>query len=301
MAVDKALCRQSEQERAFLRLITGVEGELCGAVRQQVKSGHVAQDIVQRTFLLAWRDAKFDATHVYARAWLFKTARRLVSEWFASAENSSISLEDLSERERRDGSRGSRSALPVDRRDGDSLTKLIDAEQNRSLALALSRLEEDDREVIERYYLRQEGTQIEIVDSCLRCQEAELRVRLAVDREPDASHATEAGASGDGTSGRADSQFRPQGKAFTSLLAGAGLDSVVETQLTAADPSCGETRSSVMDAGWDAGLTEKFTGSFHGGTSLREDSAGERSGLPDRLGDYVVIQRVGAGQPASGA
>jgi RNA polymerase sigma-70 factor (ECF subfamily) len=164
MPVDKALCRQPEQEGAFLRLITGVEGELCGVVRHQVKSGHVAQDIVQRTFLLAWRDAKFDPNHVYARAWLFKTARRLVSDWFASADSNSISLDDLSERARSDGSRGSRSALPVDRPDGDPLTKLIDAEQNRNLALALDRLEADDREVIERYYLRQEGTQIEIAE-----------------------------------------------------------------------------------------------------------------------------------------
>jgi RNA polymerase sigma-70 factor (ECF subfamily) len=165
MALDKALCRQPGQEHAFLRLITGVEGELSGVVRHLVRSGHVTQDIVQKTFLLAWRDAKFDPTHVYARAWLFKTARRLVSDWLASADSNSISLEDLSEREWREGSRGSRSALPADRKEMDPLTQLIDEERNRSLALALSRLEEDEREVIERYYLRQEGTQIEIAEA----------------------------------------------------------------------------------------------------------------------------------------
>jgi RNA polymerase sigma-70 factor (ECF subfamily) len=165
MAVDRALCRHSEQENAFLELINRVEGELGGVVRHLVRSRHATQDIVQKTFLLAWRDAKFDPTHVYARAWLFRTARRLVSDWLASAESNSVSLDDLSERDRRDGSRGSRSAMPVDRTDGDPLTKLIDEERNRSLALAMSWLEEDEREVIERYYLRQEGTQFEIAEA----------------------------------------------------------------------------------------------------------------------------------------
>jgi RNA polymerase sigma-70 factor (ECF subfamily) len=165
MAGDKALCRQPEQQHAFLELIIRVEGELRGVVRHMVRSGHVTQDIVQRTFLLAWRDAKFDPTHAYARAWLFKTARRLVGDWLTSAESNSISLEDLSEREWRDGSRGSHSAMPVDRKASDPLTNLIDEERNRSLALALGRLQEEQRDVIERYYLRQEGTQIEIAEA----------------------------------------------------------------------------------------------------------------------------------------
>ena len=55
MAGDKASCWQPEHEHAFLELISGVEGELRGVVGNQVRSGHAAQDIVQRTFLLAWR------------------------------------------------------------------------------------------------------------------------------------------------------------------------------------------------------------------------------------------------------
>jgi RNA polymerase sigma factor (sigma-70 family) len=165
MAIEKALCRRPEQERAFLELITRVQGELCGVVRHLVRSGDTSQDIVQRTFLLAWGDAKFDPTHVYARAWLFRTARRLVSDWLASAGSNSISLEDLSEHERWDGSRGSRSAMPIDRQDGDPLTRLIDEERNRSLALALGQLEDDQRDVIERYYLQQQGTQFEIAEA----------------------------------------------------------------------------------------------------------------------------------------
>jgi RNA polymerase sigma factor (sigma-70 family) len=162
MAGDKASCRQPEHERAFLELITRVEGELRGVVRRHVGSVQVTQDIVQRTFLLAWRHATFDPTHAFAHSWLFKTARRLVSDWLASGESNSISLEDLSERARRDGSRGSRSAVPVDGRAGDPLTILIDEERSRGLGLALGRLEDDQREVIERYYLRQEGTQVQI-------------------------------------------------------------------------------------------------------------------------------------------
>ena len=117
--------------------------------------------------LFSWPgdDAKFDPTHVYARAWLFKTARRLAGDWLASAENNSISLEDLSQRDREGGSRGSRSAIPVDRKARDPLTKLIDEEMNRNLAFALDRLEQDQRDVIERYYLRQEGNQVEIAEA----------------------------------------------------------------------------------------------------------------------------------------
>jgi RNA polymerase sigma-70 factor (ECF subfamily) len=164
MTGDKATCPQPGQEQAFLELITRVEGELRGFVRHRVGSGYVTQDIVQKTFLLAWGDAKFDPTHAYARAWLFKTAKRLVVAWLESAESNSISLEDLSEM-REDGSRGSHSAMPVDRKARDPLIDLIDEERNRNLDAALGRLRADQREVLERYYLRQEGTQLEVAEA----------------------------------------------------------------------------------------------------------------------------------------
>jgi RNA polymerase sigma factor (sigma-70 family) len=165
MPGNQAMCGRSEKEQAFLELITGVEGELRGFVRNRVGSGHVTLDIVQKTFLLAWRDVRFDPAHVHARAWLFKTARRLVIDWLESARSNSISLDDLSERERADGSRGSCSAVPVDRRARDPLIGLIEEERKGSLDVALARLPQDLREVLERYYLRQEGTQFEIAEA----------------------------------------------------------------------------------------------------------------------------------------
>ena len=165
MEVERATCRQPGQERAFVQLITGVEGELCGFIRQRVGSGHLSQDIVQKTFLLAWGDSKFDPEHAYARAWLFKTASRLVIDWLESAESNSISLEDLSERVGRDSSGSLRSALPVDRKARDPLIDLIEAERERHLDTALASLPADRREVLERYYLRQEGNQLEIAES----------------------------------------------------------------------------------------------------------------------------------------
>jgi RNA polymerase sigma factor (sigma-70 family) len=164
MAVDRATCRQPGQERAFLDLITGIEDELRGFVRHRVGSGHVTQDIVQKTFLLAWGDARFDPAHAHARAWFFKAARRLIIDWLESAESHSISLEDLSERVGRDSSRGSHSAMPVDRKARDPLIDLIDEERDRNLRAVLARLPADQREVLERYYLRQEGNQFEVAE-----------------------------------------------------------------------------------------------------------------------------------------
>jgi RNA polymerase sigma factor (sigma-70 family) len=165
MAGERATCRQPEQRQMFLELITEVEGELTGFIRHQVGSVHATQDIAQKTYLHAWRDTKFDPAHLYARAWLFKTARRLVIDWLESEKSNSISLEDLSERAQRDGSRGSRSRLPADRNTRDPLRALIEDEGQRNLNAALARLPDDHREVLERYYLRQEGTQSEIAEA----------------------------------------------------------------------------------------------------------------------------------------
>jgi RNA polymerase sigma factor (sigma-70 family) len=164
MLGNQATCGRSGKEQAFLELITGVEGELRGFVRNRVGSGHVTLDIVQKTFLLAWRDVRFDPSHVHARAWLFKTARRLVIDWLESARSNSISLDDLSEPERADGSRSSYSAMRTDRT-RDPLIGLIEEERKENLAVALARLPQDLREVLERYYLRQEGTQFQIAEA----------------------------------------------------------------------------------------------------------------------------------------
>jgi RNA polymerase sigma-70 factor (ECF subfamily) len=165
MESERATCRQPGPERAFVQLIRGVEDELRGFIRRRLGYEHSTQDIVQKTFLLAWGDSKFDPEHPYARAWLFKTASRLAIDWLESVESNSISLEDLSERVRRDSSRGSRSAVPVDRKARDPLINLIEEEKERHLDAALASLPPDRREVLERYYLRQEGNQFEIAEA----------------------------------------------------------------------------------------------------------------------------------------
>jgi RNA polymerase sigma factor (sigma-70 family) len=156
---------QRERQQAFIEFVRTHEGELRGFVRCRVNCADRTQDIVQTTFLSAWKDATFDPTHPYARAWVFTTARRLILDWRRSQDSKSISLDDLSERAARDSSRGSRSAVPVDRRNRDPLGLMIEEERNRKLDVALSMLSDDQREVLERYYLRKEGTQYDIAQA----------------------------------------------------------------------------------------------------------------------------------------
>ncbi len=124
MVSDRGTCRPPWQQRAFLDLVKRVEAELIAYVGRCVGHGGGANDIVQRTLLRAWGDAKFDPTHLEARAWLFKTAKRLVIDWLRSEESNSISLDDLT-------------AMPADRKARDPLVDLIDRETERYLDIAL--------------------------------------------------------------------------------------------------------------------------------------------------------------------
>jgi RNA polymerase sigma factor (sigma-70 family) len=177
MTGDGATRWRPEQERAFVDLITELEGELLGFIQHHVRSRGDPWDFVQQIFLLAWSNPEFDPEHAHARAWLFQRARWLVADWSKSAENSSISLEDLSEGMRKDGSWGSRSAEPVDRRAHDPLIALIEAEKNRNLHAALAQLPEDERDAVEWYYLREKRTQFEIAQT-LRITVACFNTRL---------------------------------------------------------------------------------------------------------------------------
>jgi RNA polymerase sigma factor (sigma-70 family) len=164
MTGDGATCQRTRWVQAFLDLITMVEGELRGHIYSQVGSWYVTEEIVHRIFIKAWDSAEFDPEHTDARAWLFQRADWRVVDWFRSAESNSISIEVLITGIGTNGSRGSRSAALVDRGARDPLIEAIKAEEKRNLHAALARLPEDQREVLERYYLRQEGTQIEIAD-----------------------------------------------------------------------------------------------------------------------------------------
>jgi RNA polymerase sigma factor (sigma-70 family) len=149
MLGDRVTCRPPRQQRAFVDLVTRVEDELRAYVRRCVGTGNEAHDIVQKTFLRAWGDSRFDPEHPEARAWLFKAAKRLIIDWLRSEDSNSISLSDLT-------------AMPRDRKVRDPLADLIEEEMGRYLDAAMASLAEDHREVLERYYLRQEGTQFQI-------------------------------------------------------------------------------------------------------------------------------------------
>ncbi len=149
MLGDRVTCRPPRQHRAFVDLVTRVEEELLAYVRRCVGTGNEARDIVQKAFLRAWGDPRFDPEHPEARAWLFKTAKRLIIDWLRSEDSNSISLSDLT-------------AMPRDRKVRDPLAELIDKEMGRYLDAAMAGLADEHREVLERYYLRQEGTQFQI-------------------------------------------------------------------------------------------------------------------------------------------
>ncbi len=162
MVVNGATFPKPERHQAFVAFLRTHENELRSFVRSRVGSEDVTQDIVQGTFLLAWTNAKFDPRHPYARAWAFTAARRLILDRWRAKESNSISLDDLSARAERESSRGSQSAVPVDHKTRDPLGAMIEAERNRKLDLALSLLSDEERDVLERYYFRREGTQHDI-------------------------------------------------------------------------------------------------------------------------------------------
>jgi serine/threonine protein kinase len=122
-------------------------------------------------------------------------------------------------------------------------------------------------------------------------------IHLAVDHAPagpDASSVVGAGPSGDYGAGAVDSRFRPGAKVLTSL-ADPDLDPVTETQFAAEASSHREIPSSGIYASRDADWTATRTEPYHGGTVVKDHSARGWSGLPQRVGDYQVIQEVGQG------
>jgi RNA polymerase sigma factor (sigma-70 family) len=148
MTGDGATWQSPEWWKAFLDLNTEVEDELRACIQKRVGRG-ATDEIVLKTFLRASLNAKFDPEHPRARAWLFRLARWLANDWLRSAESKLISITDLK-------------AEPVAPEPPDPVRKLIEEERNRNLYAALARLPECQREILERFYLREEGTQAEI-------------------------------------------------------------------------------------------------------------------------------------------
>lgn len=142
------------REAAFRELMARSEAPLRAFIRQS-EAAHLADDFLQQTFLKAWKRIDFDPAHQGARAYLFKVAERLIADWLRSPEHSSISLDQLS-------ARGSLVPSLLDTHARDPLAKLMSEEPVASLRAALARLAPEQREVLERFYLLQEGTQLDI-------------------------------------------------------------------------------------------------------------------------------------------
>jgi RNA polymerase sigma factor (sigma-70 family) len=155
----------SGREQRFVEFVRRTEGELRGWIQRQVSCKDRTQEILQKSFCRAWGSKTFDPEHQDARAWIFKTAKNLIVDFQQSKESASVSLDDLSVSLGKDGSHGSCSAVLVDRRHLDPMAAMLDREKSQTLNVALGVLDRQHRDVLERYYLRQEGNQSQIAEA----------------------------------------------------------------------------------------------------------------------------------------
>jgi RNA polymerase sigma-70 factor (ECF subfamily) len=162
MAVENRTRAGPEQRAAFLALLGRVEAELIGFVCRRVGSRHQAENIVQETLLRAWRHPAFDPARPDARSCLFTIATNLIRDWLGCSGSRLLSLEELSSSTCRPASKESLAPLLIDQRADDPLGRLIASETTEAVHAALARLAPEHRDVLERFYLRQEGTQFAI-------------------------------------------------------------------------------------------------------------------------------------------
>jgi RNA polymerase sigma factor (sigma-70 family) len=155
---------------------------------------------------------------------------------------------------------------PAARRDRgarDPLENLIEAEEKRNLHAALARLSEDDREILTRYYLRQEGTRSEIAEA-MGFSIAAFDIRL----------------------------FRAR-KALKRAILARDSEAISNAEAGVEGRSRLEAETSGTRAPFDA-LAEKSINLTADGDP-QTDPTQAWPGLPSRLGDYEVIEPVGSG------
>ena len=149
----------------FVEFVRRHESELRAWIHCRVICNDGTQEILQKTFCKAWCSETFDPEHQDARAWVFRTAKNLIFDAQHSKESASISLDDLSLRSGSNGSRPAPSAVLVDRKIRDPMARMIEQENIQTLHVALGMLADQYRDVLERYYMRQEGNQYQIAQA----------------------------------------------------------------------------------------------------------------------------------------
>jgi RNA polymerase sigma-70 factor (ECF subfamily) len=149
-----------ERLRAFAALAKAAQDELLAHVRSLVHSLHIAENVVQQSFLRAWQHEGFDPARPDARAYLYTTARRLALDWLRSNDSRVSSLDALRARLDVGEPYGvPSSAFRSQAAQTDPLGILIDREDAGRIAAALATLDPEEREILESYYLRKEGKQ----------------------------------------------------------------------------------------------------------------------------------------------
>lgn len=144
-----------DRDTVFLRLFERVERPLSAYVKQRIGGNGSAPDFVQITMIKAWKYSQFDPTRPEAEAFLFRIVENLIRDWYRSEDSRTDSLDRLSER-------GSLGPPAIDRRARDPLGALIIKERAEIVKSALTVLAPENREVLERFYLHEEGTQAQI-------------------------------------------------------------------------------------------------------------------------------------------
>lgn len=166
MADDGTIPDKIGHDARFAELAARVKPGLL-AVIQSV--GLIGQDqvenIAQEALAKAWRHPGFDPTRPGAANWLRKAALRLTLSWLRSKDSASVSLDVLNAAIRSSGSRDSLSCLMEDKAARDPADEAIRRERAERVHEALQRIPPDQREVLERFYFRGEGTQGEIAAS----------------------------------------------------------------------------------------------------------------------------------------
>jgi RNA polymerase sigma factor (sigma-70 family) len=72
---------QSGEHRAFAEIMSAHERELTVFLYRRVNDAHVAEDLLQDTFLAAWKAIRKTRPDLLVRPWLYKIALNMARQW----------------------------------------------------------------------------------------------------------------------------------------------------------------------------------------------------------------------------